>query len=265
MKKSSKQRLKNIRNSLRTKVNIGFLGLAILLVFSSIVSLVELREIGTQTQAILTASKDNMTLASEMLDVVEERNIAMQECFLSDDFTIQPNIQSIKDSKLAVLLKQAHEKGVAGIDSIETAYNQYCQVTEYDYSHIIRNDRRWFLEEYTKAHHKLLNAIQEYMQSSQTALGPQALSIKNNAYRAITPSVVTVGALLIIVLMLWYFLNRYGVRPILKINRALSDYQQYKLPYKTSINGNDEINQLNDKIEDLIQRIDDKKQRQDQQ
>ena len=113
------------------------------------------------------------------------------------------------------------------------------------------------------AYHNLITAIREYMLSSQVALGPQAMAIRQNAYRAITPSVVTIGAILIIVLMLWYFLDMYGVKTVTKVNRSLGDYLQYKLPYNVKLNGNDEIEQLSDRIEELINRTEelDKKQK----
>jgi hypothetical protein len=55
-----------------------------------------------------------------------------------------------------------------------------------------------------------------------------------------------------VVLLLYYFIYIYGVKPILRMNRALSDYLSYRLPYKTKVEMVDEVKELSDNIEHLI-------------
>ena len=55
-----------------------------------------------------------------------------------------------------------------------------------------------------------------------------------------------------IVLMLFYFVYIYGVKPIKRINRSLAEYLSFKLPYKPKAEMVDEIKELSDNIENLI-------------
>ncbi len=260
MKKVNKKRATLTRTSLRTKVMSSFLGLVVLLIFSSVVSLLELRRIGYQTQEILTASDRSMALAGELLDAVEVQNLALQQMFLKGDMSYD-SIYSNKVAEMQHLIANTSNQQLAGIDSVKIAYEDYCEVAKFYRIRSAINDTDWYVDNYAKAYHTLIESIREYMLSSQVALGPQALAIEHNAYRAITPSVVTIGAILIIVLMLWYFLDMYGVKSLIKVNRSLGDYLKYGIPYNARQSGNDEIEQLNDGIEELIARIEDKRKR----
>ena len=52
--------------------------------------------------------------------------------------------------------------------------------------------------------------------------------------------------------MFYYFVYIYGVKPILRINRSLSDYMLFKLPFKPKTVMVDEIKELHDNIENMI-------------
>ena len=121
----------NIRiKSLRSKVMLGFLALVALLLFSSVVSLVELRHIGWQTQTILAESNRNMTLACDLLDAVEEQNHALQQMFLRGDMTYD-TVYSKRLSDLSARLNLAREQQTVGIDSVESAFENYTDVAKF--------------------------------------------------------------------------------------------------------------------------------------
>ena len=243
--------------SLRSKVTVGFLGLVVLLLFSSVVSLLELRRIGQQTQNILTASNQSMTLAGELLDAAEEQNHALQQMFLRGDMSFD-TVYSNNLKILSERLEQSLQMQIAGIDSVQTAFDNYTEVSKFYRIRSAIGDTEWYSGEYAEAYHSLIAAIRKYMMSSQVALGPQALAIEHNAYRAITPSVITIGVIMLIVLMLWYFLDMYGVKTIVKVNRSLGDYLRYRIPYTVKVQGNEEVEQLSSRIEELIARAENK-------
>ena len=55
-----------------------------------------------------------------------------------------------------------------------------------------------------------------------------------------------------IVLMFYYFVMFYGFNPILKINRSLSDFLTYRLPFNVKAELLDELKEVVDNIEKLI-------------
>ena len=52
--------------------------------------------------------------------------------------------------------------------------------------------------------------------------------------------------------MLFYFITIYCVNPILGINKSLSDYLAFKLPFTVKAECNDELQELKENIESLI-------------
>lgn len=240
-----------MKMGIRRKVMVGFLVLTVLLLFSSVVSFMELKRIGTQTQGILAASNKSLTLARTMLDAIDNQSYALQQMFIAGDQSYD-TLYSANIAVFANALEGAKNDRLAGIDSIEIAFNDYMDVAQYYRVRSAMPDVDWYNNEYASAYNRLSGAIKEYMTSSQNAIGPQALAIEHNAYRAITPSIITLGVILLIVLMLWYFLYIYGIKVILKLNRGLGDYLKYGIPFNVDIDGQDETVELRDNIAKLI-------------
>lgn len=249
---------------LRQKTMIGFLGLILLLLFSSSVSFLELRRIGLQTQNILLVSNQSLTLSREMFDAAGNQRYALQQMFMAGNEDYD-SLYSISQNQLVNALDNAKRAELTGIDSIQAAFTNYMDVAQYYRTRVAINDDEWFNNEYTNAYMRLTESIKEYMTTSQNAIGPQALAIEHNAYRAITPSIITLGVIMLIVLMLWYFLYIYGIKTIVNLNRALRDYLKYGIPFNVKVEGQDETLELRDNIAELTVRAEDvKKERETQ-
>ena len=59
---------------------------------------------------------------------------------------------------------------------------------------------------------------------------------------------------ILIVLMFFYFVNGYGVKPLVEMNKRLDDYLNYKLPFTVKGDFVDEIAAIKEKIDVLITR-----------
>ena len=68
---------------------------------------------------------------------------------------------------------------------------------------------RWYSEEYQALYGRLTAAIKSYMTSTQSSLVPRAEQMKKNAYRAVTPVLISLAVMIAIVLMLFYFMSIY--------------------------------------------------------
>lgn len=100
---------------------------------------------------------------------------------------------------------------------------------------------------------RLTAAIRTYMTSTQSSLAPRTEQMKKNAYRAVMPVLVSLLVMIAIVLMLYYFTLLYCVNPVLRINRSLGDFIQFRIPYRPKkADFQDELSELNEKIETMI-------------
>ena len=90
------------------------------------------------------------------------------------------------------------------------------------------------------------------MQLTHSSLAPRAAQLNRNAYRSVTPVFISLLVMIAIVLMFFYFVNVYCVRPIVRINTALSNYLTFKLPFRVKAELLDELKELHDNIDTLV-------------
>ena len=90
------------------------------------------------------------------------------------------------------------------------------------------------------------------MTGSQSTLGPEVSRLSHTARRAVTPVFISLLVMLIVVMILYFFLMRLYVNPMMRMNRSLGDYLTFKVPFDSAIECRDEIKEFRDKIASLI-------------
>ena len=233
---------------LRRRVTAGFLSIVCLLFFSGMVSFVELSRLSRDTGDILNANRRHIELAKEMLDAVHEQNVArlehtlqvarseaLEKSFLDSLAFATTELRLLTDNFLAF-----GSAAAAATDSLEI-------------SRLDSIGRRWYTEEYQPHYGRLTAAVKNYMTSTQSSLAPRTEQMKKNAYRAVTPVLISLVVMIAIVLMLYYFMTVYCVNPILRMNKALGAYLSFRIPF--AVKGDDlkdEMRELKEKIDSLI-------------
>jgi hypothetical protein len=113
----------------------------------------------------------------------------------------------------------------------------------------------WYVDQYKVEHKNLSKQISKYMTGSQSTLGPDVSRLSHTARRAVTPVFISLLVMFVVVMMLYFFLKRLYVKPMLRINRSLGDFLTYKVPFDDSIECRDEIKELRDKVSTLITKV----------
>ena len=247
---------------LRKRVTVGFLSIVCLLFFSGMVSFLELSHLSRDTGEILKANKRNIELAKEMLDAAHEQNIALIRLSVFGDSLCRKSMERLENT-LLVAQSEALEKSF--LDSLAFATTELRLVTDNylafggaaraDSPAALRPDSlggRWYSEEYQALYGRLTAAIKSYMTSTQSSLVPRAEQMKKNAYRAVTPVLISLAVMIAIVLMLFYFMSIYCVTPIERMNKGLGDWLSFRVPFAVKGDLKDEVLELKEKIESLI-------------
>ncbi len=58
--------------------------------------------------------------------------------------------------------------------------------------------------------------------------------------------------MIVILLLFYYFVMIYTVRPIIEMNKRLGDYIRYKLPFDVKAECQDEMRELKEKIASMV-------------
>ena len=256
---------------LRKRVTVGFLSIVCLLFFSGMISLLELGHLSRDTGEILKANARNIELAKEMLDAAHEQNVALIRLSVFGDRSHDSLCRACMDrleNTLLVAQNEALDKSF--LDSLAFATTELRIVTD---NYLAFGDLRsrsdslaadslagrpdslgirWYNEEYDALYGRLTAAIKNYMTSTQSSLAPRAEQMKKNAYRAVTPVLISVAVMIAIVLMLLYFLSIYCISPIERMNKSLGDWLAFRIPFNVKGDLKDEVLELKERIETLI-------------
>ena len=257
------------------RVTVGFLGIVVLLFASGIISLFELSNLSNDTEDILAASRRNMEIANDMLHSVQEHSQAMLHIAVFDpqaDRDVYRRAMGDLDGKVAAARSEAVD--ATRLDSLSMSVLRLREISEqFVFSSAIGNidiplmavpssenvatassqrGKAWYENDYKPAYDNVVEQIQSYMTHTHSSLAPRAEQLSKNAYRSVAPVFISLVVMIAIVLMFYYFVMFYGVNPILKINRSLSDFLTYRLPFNVKEELLDELKEVVDNIEKLI-------------
>lgn len=77
--------------------------------------------------------------------------------------------------------------------------------------------------------------------------GSAGRAAQENAYRAVTPVLISLVVMIATVLMLFYFTMLYCVNPIVAMNKGLGQYLTFRIPFAVKAECKDEILELKEK------------------
>ncbi len=249
---------------MRRRVTIGFLSIVCLLFFSGMVSFVELSRLSRDTDDILRANKRNIELAKVMLDAAHEHNVSIIRLAVfgdrAYDSLCMASLEELENT-LQVAQYEALEKSF--LDSLSFATTDLRVLTDNYLAFGIADPAdttalqadivgaRWYNDEYEAVYERLTSAIKSYMTSTQSSLAPRTEQMKKNAYRAVTPVLISLVVMIAIVLMLFYFMTVYCVNPMLDMNKSLGAWLSFRVPFAVKGDLKDEVLELKEKIETL--------------
>ncbi|MFI3258897.1 MAG: hypothetical protein R3Y16_02240 [Rikenellaceae bacterium] len=257
---------------LRRRVSFGFMSIVGVLLLSGLVSFVELNTLSNDTDEILGADRRYKVLSSQMLDALRNHNVAFVQMaafgdrsldslciasmdrldFVIADAQTDALVPDVVDS-LGVIAAQLREVSTRFLNApkFDASYAElFEEIPNLDSLAASFSRRRY--TEYQPAYDQMLLTIDLYIAESQNALIPSADQLHRNAYRAVTPVLISLSVMIVIVLMLFYFMMTYSVVPVININRSLKDYLAYKVPFAPKGERRDEMQELCERVEQLI-------------
>ena len=271
------KKLKNIFtiSSIRSRMQLAFLSIITLLCFSGAISLFELERVSHDTEEILHVSKDSTELAGEMISALNEQNDAVISMAVIGGSIkdIAPHCGKCEESisRLTTAAEEAHSRMLNTehaevTDSLIAYTNRINALTQAyidgEVHQAIARDTTststtysWYVDSYKPEYLNVSSQIIKYMTGSETTLGPDVNRLSHTARRAVTPVFLSLVVMLIVVFMLYFFMNHYLIKPIIRINDSLGDFLRYRVPFDNNISCRDEIASLRDRLIALIQKL----------
>lgn len=245
--------------SLKAKIFLSFLLLILMLVSAGVMSILELKKMGSSVDVVLKNNYQSIESAKIMLDAVGEIESGIMICLLGN---MQKGEETIftADSIMTGALQKARS------NISETNEEQQITKIEKEYLklHTIATDIAsskkgideilMYEESLKKYFSDTRDAINKLMLLNQDQMYKQATVAKENSQRAMMPAIISVIAAVIFAILLNIFISIYFIRPINQLIKEVKYYYPEKGEINAKINTTDEIKTLEQEINQLIRR-----------
>ena len=250
-----RNRLATWRLSLAAKLTLSLSAIAVILVVSSIISLLEYRRMSSYVSGLIADNINSINVAQKLSEVTDKYNLDIlsvigdeqallptfnQEEFVSRCDSLKKNLTSVSLLPLA--------------DSVMYSYAAY-MLTTLEFEDVLLSDfidsRTWYFDRLQPKYNRLRSDIDALSAGMYNDLKKNSETFERGFYRSIIPGLVAVLAGLILVVLLLFFILAYYVRPIYKMLAALRDYRSIGKRYTYNFEGDDQLSELNAGISEL--------------
>ena len=250
-----RNRLATWRLSLAAKLTLSLSAIAVILVVSSIISLMEYRRMSSYVSGLIADNINSINVAQKLSEVTDKYNLDIlsvigdeqallptfnQEEFVSRCDSLKKNLTSVSLLPLA--------------DSVMYSYAAY-MLTTLEFEDVLLSDfidsRTWYFDRLQPKFNRLRGDIDALSAGMYNDLKKNSETFERGFYRSIIPGLVAVLAGLILVVLLLFFILADEVRPINQMLASLGDYRSFGKKYTYNFEGDDQLSELNAGISDL--------------
>lgn len=244
------------RLSMKAKLTLALSSIAVILLISSIISVMEYSRMSTYVSNLMADNVNSINVAQrlselsntynlEILAVIGDESSARlpelrQEEFMAHCDSLKKNLTSVNLLPLA--------------DSVIYSYSAY-MLTTLELEDVILSDfidtRSWYFERLQPKYNRLHSDIDKLCTGMYNDLKKNSMTFERGFYRSIIPGIVAVGVGLLLIIMLLFFILAYYVSPIYKMLGAMDDYRSFNKKYTYTFEGDDELTDLNNGISQL--------------
>ena len=255
-------RLKNWRNSfrlsLKTKMVLSLSAIAVVLIVSGIISIVEYRRMSNYVSDMIAEDINSINVAQKLSAVTDDYNLQILTVIGDDSVNSLPDFDqqgfvSYCDSLRSIF---SVENVLPLTDSVLYSYQAY-MLTSLELEQVIQSDfidsRTWYFERLQPSFQRLNGDIDRLSQAMYADLQENSEDFDRGFYRSIIPGIVAVGVGVILVLLLMFFITSFYVKPLNKMLSGLEEYRSMGRRYGYACEGDDELVELNEGITELTE------------
>ena len=255
-------RLKNWRNtfrlSLKTKMVLSLSAIALVLVVSGIISIVEYRRMSNYVSDMIAEDINSINVAQKLATVTDNYNLQILAVIGDDSLNSLPDFDQQGFVFYCDSLRSSFsgEKVLPLTDSVLYSYSAY-MLTSLELEQVLQSDfidsRTWYFERLQPSFNRLSGDIDRLSQAMYDDLQANSEDFDRGFYRSIIPGIVAVSVGVILVLLLMFFITSFYVNPLNKMLEGLEDYRSMGRRYGYAFDGDDQLAQLNEGITELTE------------
>ena len=255
-------RLKNWKNSfrlsLKMKMVLSLSAIAVVLVLSSIISILEYRRMKNYVSDLIAEDINSINVAQKLANVTDDYNLQILTVIGDESVNSLPDFDQRKFVFYCDSLRASFtEKNMLPLtDSVLYAYSAY-MLTSLELEDVVKSDfidsRTWYFERLQPFFSRLRGDIDRLTQALYDHLQENSENFDRGFHRSVVPGFVAVSVGVVLVLLLMFFITAYYVNPINKMLSSLDEYRTIGRKYSYTFEGDDQLAELNDGITELAE------------
>ncbi len=248
--------IKDKKLSMRAKLTLSLMAIAVTLLISSIISIMEYSRMSHYVSDLMADNIRSINVAQKLSDVSSQYNLDILSVIGDESVNTLPDFHQKEFMNHCDSLRMSliGDKMMPLTDSVIYAYSAY-MLTSLELNDVLLSDfidtRSWYFERLQPQYRRLNKYIDTLEEAIYADLKKNSETFQRGFYRSIIPGAVAVMVGLLLIFMLLFFLLVYYVNPIYKMLSGLNNYRSFNSKYSYTFDGDDELAELNDGITEL--------------
>lgn len=246
------------RPSMRRRLFFSLGSVAAILVLSGAISIMEYRRMSDYVSDLIASNIKSINLSQRLADMTQEYDQQMLEVVLLNDISRMPEFDLQLFRAQADSLKSSVTKmtSLPIVDTVATSFDAFMKASlKFDEVFLADNVNtgEWFFGSLQPSYNKFRRDIDTLNDAILEELKSNSADFDAGFYRGIIPGVVSVGAGLLLVFLLMYFIMVYYVNPLYKMSNGIDNYRAIGKKYGYVFDGDDQLANINNGITEIIE------------
>jgi hypothetical protein len=249
---------REVKPSMRRKLFFSLGSLAAILLLSGVISIVEYRRMSDYVSELIASNIKSITLSQRLADITEEYNHQMLAVVVQNDISIMPdfNLKDFNDQADSLKNSITSEHSLPMVDSVARSFNTFMNAS-LKFDEVFLADSldtgEWFFGTLQPCYNKFRHDMGVLNDNIHEELRNNSSDFDAGFYRSIIPGVVSVGAGLVLIMLLFYFIMADYVNPIYKMVAGLHNYRLSGRKHNYVFTGDDQLADINAGVTELIE------------
>ena len=244
--------------SLSRKVFLSLGSIAAILLLSSVISILEYRRMSSYVSDLIAANIKSINLSQKLADLTEEYNHQMLSVVVQNDISKMPefNLQYFNDQADSLKNSFTSKTALPMVDSVARSFNDF-MLTSLKFDDVFLADNvntgEWFFGTLQPSYNKFRQDMAVLNEMIHAELTRNSADFDAGFYRSVIPGIVAIGAGLLLVFLLLYFIMSNYVRPIYRISDGIDNYMKSGRRHGYVFDGDDQLANINNGVTELIE------------
>ncbi|MBO4635402.1 MAG: hypothetical protein J5669_08545 [Bacteroidales bacterium] len=246
---------KEFRLSLRSKMTLALCAIAVVLLMSSVISVLEYRRMSNYVSTLMADDIRNIHVTQGMVNAVDTYNLQILAVIGDDSLNTLPDFDRTSFVHYCDSLRESFGAGPMA-DSVIYAYSAY-MLASMELEEVLESNfidtRDWYFTRLQPLFGRMRGYLDRMSSAMYMELKENAENFDSGFYRSIIPGTVAVAVGILLVFLLLFYLLVYYVKPLYRMLSSLRDFLQFRHRYTYEFDSNDQLGELNSAITDLTE------------